>query len=179
MYFRPFLLWVSGLSSWSPMSMSAIPSVTSPLAGPTKCDNKSFILSIKTYKREYMWIGRSTDLFQFHNSRICLPLGWTSRVSVDETRKCDVTASVTRRVCVRSCVSCVVFPPNRAMSHLPRPKPVVFIASLPPGLSSRKRKLNGETSDAPTSAPHIGQPESKKRVTYVCDSQLLGQAVLT
>jgi hypothetical protein len=46
-----------------------------------------------------MWIGRSTDLSLFHSSRICLPLGGTSRVSVYKTRQCDVTMSVTGRVC--------------------------------------------------------------------------------
>jgi hypothetical protein len=106
MYFRPFLLRASGLSSSSPMSMSAIPSVTSPLAGPTKCDKRSFILSIRAYKGKEMWIGRPTDLFLFHNSRICLPLGGPSQVSVDKTRQCDVTASVTGRVCSLLCVTC-------------------------------------------------------------------------
>jgi hypothetical protein len=104
MYFRPLLLWVSGLSSWSPISMSAIPSVTSPLAGPTKCDKKSLILSIRAYKRREMWIGRLTDLFQFHSSRVRLSLGGTSRVSVYKTRQCDVTASVTGRVCSQTTV---------------------------------------------------------------------------
>jgi hypothetical protein len=179
MYFRPLLLWVSGLSSWSPISMSAIPSVTSPLAGPTKCDKKSLILSIRAYKRIEMWIGRLTDLFQFHNSRVRLSLGGTSRVSVYKTRQCDVTASVTGRVCSQSdrrhfCVKRNNgYPsshPNSAMSsHLPRPKPVVFIDSLPPGSSPRKRKLKEEPSDASTNAPLvIGQPESpKKREMYV------------
>lgn len=174
MYFRPFILWVSGLSSWSPMSMSAIPSVTSPLAGPTKCDKKSLMLSIRAYKRKEMWIGRLTDFFLFHSSQICLPLGGTSRVLIDKTRQCDVTASVTGRVSspaaslVRQTNS--IFAPNGAMSHLPRPKPVVFIGSLPPSSPSRKRKLE-DLSDSSISAPQIGKPESqRRRGTYVCDS---------
>jgi hypothetical protein len=98
MYFRPFVLWVSGLLLSSPMSMSAIPSVTSPLAGPTKFDRKSLILSMRTYERAVTCISKPTDLFLLRNSHLCLSLGGTSRVSVDKTRRCDVTKGVTGRV---------------------------------------------------------------------------------
>ena len=160
--------------------MSARPSVTSPLAGPTKFDRKSLILSMRIYERAVTCIAKPTDLFLLRNSHLCLSPGGTSRVSVDKTRRCDVTKSVTGRVrfnCLPPKIT-----PTCAMSH-PRLEPVVLISSLPPGSPSRKRRLREDIPDGSIRSPHKRLSESQQvaqrgKGMYVYESQFPGHGLL-
>lgn len=121
---------------------------------------------------------KHTDLFRLRNPHLCLPLGGTLRVSVDKTRKRDVTESVTGRVqgalssvqlndipVLKTTHNC-----NCAMSH-PRLEPVVLISSLPPVSPSRKRRHREELSDV-IGSPHKRQSGSQRdKRMYVCDSR--------